>query len=44
MYHIFFIQFFDDGRLGCFNVLAIVKSAAVNIGVHVSFWIMIFSG
>ena len=33
-----------DGRLGCFHVLSAVHSAAVNIGVHVSFWIMVFSG
>ena len=32
------------GYLGCFHVLAIVKSAAVNIGVHVSVSIMVFSG
>jgi len=30
--------------LGCFHVLAIVNSAAVNIRVCVSFWIMVFSG
>ena len=30
--------------LSCFHVLAIVKSAAVNIRVHVFFWTMPFSG
>ena len=30
--------------MGSFHVLAIVNSAAVGIGVHVSFWIMVFSG
>ena len=32
-----FIHLSTDGRLGCFHVLAVVKSAAVNIGVPVSF-------
>ena len=37
MHHIFFIHSSVDGHLGCFHVLAVVDSAAVNIGVHVSF-------
>ena len=36
LYHIF-IHSSVDGRLGDFHVLAIVNSAAVNAGVHVSF-------
>ena len=44
MHHIFFIHFSVDEHLGCFHVLAIVNRAAVNIGVPVSFWIMVFLG
>ena len=43
MYRIFFIYSSVDGHLGCFHVLAIVNSAAMNIGVPVSFQSMIFS-
>ena len=31
-----------DGTLGCFHILAIIKSAAGNIGIHVSFWLRVF--
>ena len=44
MDHIFFIHSSFNGYLDCFRVLAIVNSAAVNTGVHVSFQIMFFSG
>ena len=45
MYHIFFPHSSVCGHLGCFHVLTTVSSAAVwvHIGVHVSFWITVFS-
>ena len=36
MYHSFLIHSSADGHLGCFHVLAMINSAAKNIGVHVS--------
>ena len=36
MYHSFLIHSSADGHLGCFHVLAIISSAAMIIGVHVS--------
>ena len=39
MYHSFLIHSFTDGHLGCFQYLAIVNCAAMNIGVHRFFWI-----
>ena len=38
-----FIHSSIDERLDCFHVLAVVNSAAMNIGMYVSFWVVIFS-
>ena len=44
MYHNLFIYSSVSRRLGCFHVLAIINSAAVNTRVHVSFSVMVSSG
>ena len=43
MYHSFLIHSSADGNLGCFHVLAIINSAVMNIGVHVSLSLLVSS-
>ena len=44
IYHNFFIYSSVDGHLSCFHVLAIVNSAAVINGIHMSLSILVSSG
>ena len=44
MYHRFFIHSSVNRHLGCSQVLAIINSAAMNSGIHVSFSILVSSG
>ena len=39
-----FIRSSVNGHLGCFHILVIIDSTAMNTGMHVSFWVMFQSG
>ena len=41
MYHNFLFHLSADGHVGCFHVLAIINSAVMNIGVHVSLSVLV---
>ena len=43
MYHRFLIHSSADGHLACFHVLAIINSAAMNIGAHVFLSVLVSS-
>ena len=43
MYHSFLIHSSADGHLGCFHVLAIINSAVMNFGIHVSLSVLVSS-
>ena len=43
MYHSFLIHSSADGHLGSFHVLAIINSAAMKIGVHMSLSVLVSS-
>ena len=44
IYHHFFIHSSVNGHLGCFHVLAVVNSAVMSNGIHVSFSILVSLG